>query len=392
MHPKKKTDEAAVAVHQLEDIMADILGWLCVEEIMGKRRVCEKWKEAARKTMIPLRDFGVNSLNEYNAMRIMTTEMPNLQQITLYDDLNQIRGHKYSDGEDPDEDYADRTTDYTTYDIGIISNFNKLKILTIDGIPGLNGRYPALFNFPLLQRLSIKYSAYLKFDLDMLAGLPILRELDCCYNRYMTGNINSLRVLKDTLEKVIIASCSRVVGNFIDLADFPQLKELELEDTAVTGDIRDIGDNHFPSLEKLILSKGVYGGSGYEFQHISDAPDLVRTIQTFKKQRPTMKMGYWCAELSKDSPDWYSYDETRRTPPFFIQFVEVGSRLGYRWYGNLGNVCEINWLDPEPDRDSSENAKYTEKLQLFKRQSRNSLYRGFHQPPTEGEYIRLCEG
>ena len=41
MPPKKKTkvasedadDETAVAVHQLEDIMADILGWLCVEEI-----------------------------------------------------------------------------------------------------------------------------------------------------------------------------------------------------------------------------------------------------------------------------------------------------------------------------------------------------------------------
>jgi len=189
------------------DELANVFAFLpTVEEIMRSRCINKKMREAVRKTIVPLIDVRVDSGRKYNAMNVMTTEMPNLQQITLYDDLNPVRGHKYSDGEDPDEDYANRTTDCTTYDIGIISNFNKLKILTIDGIIGLNGRYPALFNFPLLQRLSIKYSAYLKFDLDMLAGLPILRELDCCYNRYMTGNINSLRLLKDTLEKVIIAS------------------------------------------------------------------------------------------------------------------------------------------------------------------------------------------
>lgn len=41
----------------------------------------------------------------------------------------------------------------------------------------------------------------------------------------------------------------------MDLADFPHLKELGLEETGVTGDIRDIGDNDFSSLE-------VYGGFG----------------------------------------------------------------------------------------------------------------------------------
>ncbi len=61
MPPKKKTkvadvddEETAVAVHQLEDIMADILAWLCVEEIMSSRRVCKKWKEAVKKTIPPL--------------------------------------------------------------------------------------------------------------------------------------------------------------------------------------------------------------------------------------------------------------------------------------------------------------------------------------------------
>ena len=169
----------------------------------------------------------------------------------------------------------------------------------------------------------------------------------------------------------------------MDLADFPRLKELTLGGTAVTGDIRDIGDNNFSALELLGLPKGVYGGIGYELQRISEAPNLVRAVHRLRKQRPELSMilSEWHAKLSEDSPDWYEAPE--ETPPFYIQFVEAGSRLGYRWYGNLGNVCEMNWLNPEPDRDSSENAKYTEKLLFFERQSRISLYRGFHQPPTE---------
>ncbi len=65
----------------------------------------------------------------------------------------------------------------------------------------------------------------------------MLKELDCIMNSHLTGNINSLRVLKDTLEKVTINSCWNVEGNFIDLADFPHLKELNLRWTAMTGDI-----------------------------------------------------------------------------------------------------------------------------------------------------------
>src|SRR5210317_452846 len=79
----RSVDEAAVAVHQLEDIMANILGWLRVEEIMCSRRVCKKWKEAAKKTIIPPCHFYIYNVKRYNAMVLMTTEMPNLQQITL---------------------------------------------------------------------------------------------------------------------------------------------------------------------------------------------------------------------------------------------------------------------------------------------------------------------
>ena len=105
----------------------------------------------------------------------------------------------------------------------------------------------------------------------------------------------------------------------MDLADFfLRLRELNLDETAVTGDIRrDIRENDFPALvEALDLPKSVYGGCGYEFQRISDAPELIRTLYVFKKQqRPTLKMGKfqgwqtskigddWYGKLSEDSPD-----------------------------------------------------------------------------------------
>ncbi len=145
----------------------------------------------------------------------------------------------------------------------------------------LNGRYPVFFNsFPLLEKLSIKCSNYLKWDLEMLAAFPLLKELDCCDNEiYMTGNISSLRVLKDTLEKVVINCCPRIEGNLMDLADFLHLKELDLAGTAVIGDIRDICENDFSSLERLpTLPESVYGAYGCKLQRISDGPDLATAV------------------------------------------------------------------------------------------------------------------
>jgi hypothetical protein len=368
------------------DLLSDIFGFLDgPKDIMCKRRVCRKWREAVKKTIVPLTDFRVNTMKRYNAMNVMTRVMPNLQQI----ELRPLGwGHNYSDGEDPDEMAAARTANYRAHDIEIISNFSKLRILEIDNV--LNGRYPFLFNsFPLLQKLSIKDCFPLKWDLEMLSGMPLLKELNCDLNRCMTGNINSLRVLKDTLEKVEISNCPNVKGNFMDLAEFPHLKELELCNLdAVTGDIRDIGDNDFSSLEQINLPKGVYGGTDYKYQRISDAHDLVRAVYLLKKQRPALKMEDWQVKLSEDSPDWYV--SMNSSAPFYIRFVKAGYRIGYRWETEYAcNPCEVNWLDPEPDRGTSVYTKYIEELQRIKRWI--GTYRGFQQPPTEDEYYGLLE-
>ncbi len=241
----------------------------------------------------------------------------------------------------------------------------------------------------------------------MLAGSPLLKELVCCFNDHLTGNISSLRVLKDTLEKVELFGCYHIAGNFMDLADFPHLKDLRLDMTAVTGDIRDIGANDFSSLKEFalpFLPEGVYGGFGYEFQSIADGPELIRAIYLLSKQRPVLfdidDDWYWYGKLSEDSPDWYESVEDDENniypPPFSIYVVQAGSRLGYRWACDQNCLaCKVNWLDPEPDRESSDYEIYVEELKEI--QKGEGLYRGryldmyeeLHQPPTEEEYNRL---
>mmetsp|Transcript_2349 Transcript_2349/g.3520 ORF Transcript_2349/g.3520 Transcript_2349/m.3520 type:complete len:411 (+) Transcript_2349:187-1419(+) len=403
MPPKKETNltrpqsaaaaDAAV-VEQLDDnVIAIIFSCLGPVGIMRMRRVCKKWRDAAKKAIVD--HFCVDSIVNYNAMRAMTTALPNLQQLSI---CSLGKGHKYIDGEDPNERRAAQTANYTTHDINIISNFRKLRCLDL-GRTRLNGRYPFLFNFPLLQQLKIN-CYYLKFDLDMLAGLPLLEELYCHDNQFLTGNINSLRVLKDTLEKVTISFSPRVQGNFMDLADFPRLRTLTLRETSVTGDIRNIGEGDFPSLKSLTLPKGVYGGTGYEFQHISDGPDIAMAVNSIKKQRPSLLIESWHASLSEDSPDWYGLDDefdeyygddrgAFPSPPLHVRLVTAGSRVGYQWESADGeHPCEVNWLDPEPHRESSDYEKYIRELRVIERQVR--FFRGFQQPPSRDAFnVRL---
>jgi hypothetical protein len=244
-------DEFAASFDDLSDVLPNIFSFLLIKDTMRSRRINKKTSEAVKKTIVPPSVFRVRSMNEFNAMNVMTAAMPNLQQITIG---RLGRERKYNDGEDPDEEVAAETAHYTIHDIRIISNFSKLRNLEIEGLAPLNGRYPFLFNsFPLLQKLTLEHCKCLKWDLEMLAGFPMLKELDCSSNPRLSGNIDSLGVLKDTLEKVKIYYCDHVEGNFMDLADFPHLKNLDLWGTAVTGDIRDIGENDFTALKNLEL-------------------------------------------------------------------------------------------------------------------------------------------
>ena len=129
------------------DEIAIIFGFLKHNEIMHAR-VCTTWRDAAKKTLVPPSDFQVKNLRSYNAMRVISTAIPNMQQLSIC--TFGRYGHKYSDGEDPVEEQAARTANYTSHDLNIISNFTKLRILNVHSV-NFTGRYPALFDFSFLQ-------------------------------------------------------------------------------------------------------------------------------------------------------------------------------------------------------------------------------------------------
>jgi len=181
----------------------------------------------------------------------------------------------------------------------------------------------------------------------------------------------------------------------------------------VTGDIRDIGENDFPMLEELEISccAAIIGDQHFSFQRISDVPDFMNDVHHLLKRDIMNNRCQWT--LAEDtSPDWYepevsNEDDGIPGPPFDIGLVQVGPRLGWTWGSHeyVGDdspfdSCEINWLDPEPDNDSSDYETYIQELQTIEggnnffnslnQVSQINFYRGYRQPPTEEEYRRLC--
>ncbi len=415
----------AAANHLSASVLAIIFGFLPFKDVMRSRCVCSDWKDAAKGTFVTS-CYDVETVHDFKAMEIIA--IPNLEHLwlgRLEEDMPQSRNvHRYIDGDNPNESLAAGTAHYSTHDINVISNFQNLRSLSIMESP-LNGEYPIFFNFPLLQKLTINDDPetchnYIKWDLKVLQRLPMLKELACCTNEAMSGNINSLRVLKDTLETIDIANCRKVVGNFMDLADFPRLKKLDLRGTAVTGDIRDVGANDFKILAELYLPQTVYGGTRYAFGSIAEVTDFMSRIIYPLANRFAVSTSW---KLSEESPDWYDdpnevHEERHRKdhqipPPFVCELITLwGTRMGWRWrcdfpshdrifYTEDGGIhnylddvnvfetCEINWLEPEPDRESSDYEEYY--YQLRSLPEKISFFSGYHNPPTEDEYNQLLK-
>ncbi len=104
-HSKKPklTHDTATAASISSDELANIFGYLGPLEILPLRRVCKKWNEAAKKTIVPLVAFEVNDGKSHHTMKTMSSALPNLQQLNLerdYDYSNQIE-FQYAHGEDP---------------------------------------------------------------------------------------------------------------------------------------------------------------------------------------------------------------------------------------------------------------------------------------------------
>ena len=385
-----------------DDTIIMIFGFLPPEDIM-RTRLSTKLRAAACAMIIPPSDYRVR---RYKVMDAMTKALPNMQQITI-DNLG--FGQKYVDGEEPNEDRVKYTDGHITRDIvKILTSFTKLRILELHDAP-LNGRYALLFKLPLLQKLTIRHCDCLKWDMTMLEGFPLLKELHC-ESSGVSGNIKDLRVLKDTLEQINLYNCQSIEGDFMDLADLCHLKTLDLGGVgSIVGDVQKIIGDDFQALEELHLPKGVIGGKDYQFELMSEVADVMDSLHRLRQRIPTIVRDcYW--KLSVSSAEYYDVEEYAQNPapPFIISFVQAGSRVGWRWsspscprltmnrvgiisdtQSNRGNSCEVNWLDNEPDRKSSGYETYTQEMQSIQREI--DFYKGYSRPPTEEEYNQLCK-
>lgn len=267
-------------------------------------------------------------------------------------------------------------------DISCIANFHHLRYLTIHSL-SLNGRYPFLFNFSNLRSLDFYNVGRLQWDLDMLVNMPKLERVRCIRSYSLTGSLSSIRALKETLIELCLSQCPDIDGNLMDLADLPLLKEISLRGcNKIVGDIRDVRPGDFQSIESLGLPECVWGGG--DLPSIEETSDIMRAWYILKKKHPrvftNMRLG-----LSLDSPERYDNNvHHSRKMPAHVEFVQAGSRLGWRWTNCVfGGACETNWLDPKPANPS---LRYTKELQ--KVADKVKFYKGFFDPPTQEEHLQ----
>lgn len=376
------------------DEIAFVFGYLSWKEILHAR-VCKTFKHAASLTLVPPTDsvphvlgkceFCVESTRSYRALATwMANALPNLQQICFFNLPN------INNGEDPEYGQDDHRigSHLPAHQIDIISAYKNLTSLTLGNI-SLNGCYPGLFRFPLLKKLHIYDVERLKLNLEEISNCTLLEEIFFMALGHLSGDVKSLRFAKNTLQIIHIQSCSGMSGNFMDLGDFPKLEWLCLDDTSVSGDWRKLKGHHFPALNQISLPIGVYGSCMRAFDHVEDAPEVMNVICALIKRNGTVidEGRQW--HLADESVDHYDMDIfSLLGPPFQIEVVHAGPRLGWRWTnGKRRGCCEVVWYDDEPIESSTENVVYVRELERLKAEI--GSYRGFSRPPTEEEYCRL---
>jgi hypothetical protein len=162
----------------------------------------------------------------------------------------------------------------------------------------------------------------------------------------------------------------------------------------VQGDLRELRSDQYPSLQLTGLGDQVYGARKFAF--VDDAPQIMRARHRLIKQsQEDIPLFPFQVSLSETSPDYHERIEQRlyqsdRDPPFNIENVQAGIRRGWRWSNYLGGVCDIHWLDPEPeDHDAFE--EYAQALAQIKKECAESIFLGMLNPPTPSEYEQLCQ-
>lgn len=366
----------------------EFLGW---RDIL-RARVCRKFRDAAR--IAPVRAwFEVGSDRSFRALAHVAGFLPNLRRVTLGMSASLGRSIMLmEDGEDPDNSLTPPPPWEPRHSFDAVASFRNLQVLAITGSIAANGRYPSIFTFAHLKELALCGVDNMKVDLEMLSGCPILEALTCYCMTDLKGDLKSLAPLKTTLRSIEIFECFGVTGNFMHLADFAALRDLDLDKTSVVGDVLEIRDDDFPMLEKLSLPHGVHGGgrgAGGDvetFERVADVPEVMRALCRLE-QRNVRVVGSWM--LARSSQDRYAMDIfSLLKPPFFAEVVRAGPRVGWRWTNKKSmGCCETNWVGREPSEKSGDYAAYKSELEAIQANVRS--FRGFFKPPTQEEYQRL---
>ena len=287
---------------------------------------------------------------------------------------------------------GEESNEESAYDVSIIADFTNLRSLILNCTP-LYGEYPCFFGFKNLRKLSINQGhdyCHMVWDLKMLSCMPLIETLTLIGSK-ATGSISDLHFLKNTLLELVVVSLPNQIaaddigGDFMDLAEFTVLIKLDLKwATGIQGDASQIQVTDFPCMQKLDLP-GV-------LLRIDQSTEIIHLFTELARRSPPCIAS---VRLSENSSDHYEINEVHRYspyPPFSLEFVHPGKRLGWRWaaYRRLCHTrsCEINWLDEELDTHSDQYHVYQEETKRLNESVH--FYKGIYHLPTEEEYREMC--
>ncbi|KAL7434494.1 hypothetical protein ACHAXM_004184 [Skeletonema potamos] len=347
---------------------------------------CREWSKVSRQ-------FVVSSPELFNALAFCPESL--LWKIYL---LKLPDGYRYLRGEGSNSNLRDGDEGEEAIDLDpqYISRFSHLKHLHIAGAQ-MKGGYPFIFNsFAQLRTLTMRSVPHIEFNLDMVSSIPLLEGIEFSDCNELEGSIGSLRALKETLCFVRIFRCEHVSGDFMELSDYPKLKWLILCGCSVTGDVRKLGVDKFPSLCKICLPDSVYGAR--IIYNIADAHEIMQSLAS----RAGLFEGHrWL--LSENSPDYYPSIRDYAAP-LMVEFVTEGSRLGWRWTSGGAGAntyppfeggywivhCETNWIYPYSNYDDEPFGSIVDSCSSHLRFGQSGAplipFEGFYEPPSEEQY------
>eukprot|EP00980_Cylindrotheca_fusiformis_P009804 scaffold2156_cov115-Cylindrotheca_fusiformis.AAC.29 len=249
--------------------------------------------------------------------------------------------------------------------------------------------------------------AFLVADLEDVATLSNLEVLNCQGSLRLTGSLSSLATasLHTTLHVCDLKGCLEVTGHVRDLMGCQELLYLGLRDTSVHGTLADVQVGDYPS---LIYVDWIHGGAmdsaeeeeedaslfiGTDLASVSSASVAVQRVYQLYKILPSIRLSLCTFYLSSHSPDFYSKPRNpsgvcwSRDPPFRVEILNVGGRIGWRWTnGTQRGACDIRWIDTTTTTSSHYGLLDFRHVAVMEE---DSIYQGLLDPPTEEEHNDL---